>query len=89
MKWLAILIICACPMAPGARAMNWEGHDDDWMLDMPHATAFEEAVGHLPKIRRELPCVPPENIGKPRENVYDQVPLRKHACKAPEVNESR
>ncbi len=64
--------------------MNWEGHDDDWMLDFPYAVAFEAQVLGKRAPRVEKPCVSADQIGKVSTNVYDQVPLRKHACKAGE-----
>jgi hypothetical protein len=84
-----VLLVCAVPVAFDAEAMNWEGHDDDWHLSLPYATAFEDAVGHLPKIQKPLPCVPSDQIGKIPENVYDQVPLRDRACPAPRALETR
>jgi hypothetical protein len=66
--------------ASAAFAMNWEGHDDDWMKDLPHALDFKAAVGAAPPKPDRRPCVHPDDVGKVPENVYDQVPLRHQVC---------
>jgi len=67
-----------------AQAMNREGHDE-WMADFPYAVEFEAQVTPGRRVPREMkPCVPEAMIGKVPANVYEQVPLRKHACKAGE-----
>ena len=42
MRMLTVIALLATTQP--AFAMNWEGHDDDWMITFPPAQAFFDAV---------------------------------------------
>ena len=73
-----LLLLAASP----AQAMNWEGHDDDWMKDMEPARIFRESVPDA----RPLPDPPKDCAAaaeRARLNTYEQIPLPRHGCPPP------
>jgi hypothetical protein len=60
-----------------AFAMNWEGHEEGWLGDLPPAREFGDAVPQAkPLPSRNCPTGPVARA----ENPYEQIPLPRHHC---------
>jgi hypothetical protein len=78
MRMLAIIALLAGTQP--AFAMNWEGHDD-WMSEFPPAQAFSDAAPEAkPPSPRDCPVGPVARS----DNPYEQIPLPRHNCPAPQ-----
>ena len=73
-----LLIGCAGP----AQAMNWEGHDD-WMADLEPAQVYRDSVPADRAPPRRAEACPSERPAA-AANPYEQVPLARHDCRAPQ-----
>ena len=62
--------------------MNWEGHDD-WMADLAPALLYREAVPRA-QAPPERPAAFPAIRPAARPNPYEQVPLDRPDCRAPQ-----
>lgn len=74
-----LLIGCAGP----AQAMNWEGHDD-WMADLAPALLYREAVPQARALPPERKSGCPSTLPGAQGNPYEQVPLVRPDCRAPQ-----
>jgi len=79
MRMLTLIALLASTQQ--AFAMNWEGHDDDWMIKFPPAQAFINAVPEAkPLPSRDCPMGPVARS----DNPYEQIPLPRHHCPVPQ-----
>lgn len=81
---LSFLLAAPVPHIPFAHAMNQEGHDG-FMADFPPGVeAFGPGPGQFPLPDR--PC--PVTAEMVKANPYEQIPLPRHRCPAPELRPS-
>lgn len=77
---IGLLIAGAVLWPAPALAMNWEGHADDWVYDIPYARALEAAIPQA----RPLPSPDcPVTGEQSKANPYEQIPLPRHNCPRP------
>src|SRR3954452_21459702 len=73
-RFLLVLAVLSTGGA-SASAMNWEGHED-WMIDLPAARAFEDAVPAARPSRAPRACqIKTDERSKTRANPYEQIEI--------------
>lgn len=78
---LSPLFVGTLVLSTSAQAMNQEGHDD-WMVDLPQAIEFWEALPEARPLPSRRCPVTPEMVAK---NPYEQIPLTLQGCSSAEL----
>src|SRR4051812_43047888 len=72
-RFLLVLAVLSTGGA-SASAMNWEGHED-WMIDLPAARAFEDAVPAARPSRARRACQIKTDGRSDKANPYEQIEI--------------